>query len=44
MKNKSKIKKDNQNYKQKYFEFYDDVKDHTKGFKEDWWIIIQNNK
>lgn len=31
-----KRKKELNNLKQKYYEFYDDVKDHTKGFKEDW--------
>lgn len=31
-----KTKKQINALKQKYYEFYDDVKDHTKGFKEDW--------
>ena len=36
MKDKSKIKEQNKKLKEKYFTYYDDVKDHTKGFKEDW--------
>ncbi len=37
-KNKTKSTKNSENiakFKQKYFDFYDDVKDYTKG-KEDW--------
>ena len=26
----------NINFKEKYFDFYNDVKHHSKGFKEDW--------
>ena len=29
-------KKQNQKLKQQYYDYYDDVKDYTKGFKEDW--------
>ena len=40
IKNNKLAKKKVSIYKNKYFEYYDDVKDHTKGFKEDWWIYI----
>ncbi len=33
---KKNIKKQNEKIKLQYFAFYDDIKDHTKGFKEDW--------
>ena len=33
---KTNIKKKNKKLKQQYYTFYDDVKDYTKGFKEDW--------
>mgnify|MGYP003304964619 CR=1 FL=1 len=33
---KNKIKQNNQKLKQQYYDFYDDVKDYTKGYKEDW--------
>ena len=33
---KKKQKELNKKIKQQYYDFYDDVKDHTKGFKEDW--------
>ncbi len=33
---KTNIKKQNEKLKQQYYSFYDDVKDYTKGFKEDW--------
>lgn len=36
VKNKKNIKLENQKIKQKYFDFYDDIKDYSKGFKEDW--------
>ncbi len=29
-------KKVNQKFKQNYFSYYDDVKDFSKGYKEDW--------
>lgn len=36
MKDKNKIKQNNKKLKEQYYSYYDDVKDHTKGFKEDW--------
>ncbi len=33
---KTKTRKQNEKLKQQYYSFYDDIKDHTKGFKEDW--------
>ncbi len=33
---KTKTKKQTEKLKQQYYSFYDDIKDHTKGFKEDW--------
>ena len=32
----NKVKQENKKFKEKYYSFYDDVKNHTKGFKEDW--------
>lgn len=36
MDNDKKINQKTQKFKQSYYNYYDDVKDHTKGFKEDW--------
>ena len=36
IKDSKKLKNNNKKFKQSYFDYYDDIKDHTKGFREDW--------
>ena len=36
IKDKKIVKQQNKKMKQKYYDFYDDIKDYSKGFKEDW--------
>ena len=41
---KTKSSKNNvKTFKQSYYNFYDDVKDWSKGHHEDWWIKNQIN-
>ena len=35
-KNFKKIKENNEKLKKSYYDYYNDIKDYTKGFKEDW--------
>ena len=42
--NLTKKSKTSEKFKEDYFNFYDDIKSHTKKEPQDWWFFCKKNK